>query len=206
MTPHAVIFDVGNVLIEWHPEPFYDRVLGAERRKTLFAEVDLYGMNAQLDLGAPFKDSVYALADAHPDWADAIRLWHDRWIEMASPAIDHSARLFWALKARQVPVFSLTNFGIGPYETAAQHYPFLSAFDRDHISGHLQMMKPDPRIYQHLEASCGLDPATLLFADDRPENIAAAAERGWQTHLFEHPQGWAQCLIDKGLLTPEEAV
>mgnify|MGYP000753670258 CR=1 FL=1 len=29
-TPEAVVFDIGNVLIEWQPERFYDRVIGAE--------------------------------------------------------------------------------------------------------------------------------------------------------------------------------
>ncbi len=28
MTIQAVIFDIGNVLIEWQPERYYDRVIG----------------------------------------------------------------------------------------------------------------------------------------------------------------------------------
>ena len=27
-TPEAVVFDIGNVLIEWQPERFYDAVIG----------------------------------------------------------------------------------------------------------------------------------------------------------------------------------
>ena len=34
------------------------------------------------------------------------------------------------------------------------------------------------------------------------DNIAMAARRGWQTHHFIHPQGWAECLVAAGLLTP----
>jgi 2-haloacid dehalogenase len=48
-------------------------------------------------------------------------------------------------------------------------------------------------------------PDALLFTDDRAENIAAAAARGWQTHLFDGPQGWADRLIAEGLLTEQEA-
>ena len=33
MKPAAVVFDIGNVLIEWQPERFYDSVIGEERRR-----------------------------------------------------------------------------------------------------------------------------------------------------------------------------
>ena len=56
-----------------------------------------------------------------------------------------------------------------------------------------------------VEEGSGLSGAELLFADDRPENIAAAADRGWQVHHFEGPQGWADRLVSEGLLTLEEA-
>ncbi len=31
----------------------------------------------------------------------------------------------------------------------------------------------------------GVAPGRLLFTDDKAENIAAAAARGWRTHLFD---------------------
>ncbi|MEY2962082.1 MAG: hypothetical protein RLZ60_1912, partial [Pseudomonadota bacterium] len=45
----------------------------------------------------------------------------------------------------------------------------------------------------------------LLFADDRADNIAAAAARGWKTHLFTDPQGFAARLVAEGLLSEEDA-
>ena len=30
---------------------------------------------------------------------------------------------------------------------------------------------------------------TLVVVDDNPANVAAAGARGWQTHLFEGPEG-----------------
>jgi 2-haloacid dehalogenase len=205
MQPEAVILDIGNVLIEWHPERFYDRVIGAQRRRALFASVDLDGMNAAIDLGAPFRDTVLDMARRHPEFAAEIRLWHDRWIEMASPAIPHSVTLFRRLRARGVPVFALSNFGVDSFALAERHYPFFGEFDRRYISCHLGVMKPDPRIYELVEAESGLPPGRLLFADDRRDNIEAAAARGWQVHHFDGPEGWARALVAYGLLTQEEA-
>ena len=204
MTPEAVIFDIGNVLLEWQPERFYDREIGAARRQRLFAEVDLAGMNEGVDLGAPFAASVEALAEAHPDWAPEIRMWRERWFEIAHPPIEGSIRVLRALRARGVPVFALTNFGRETFDAAVERLPFLAEFDRAWVSGRMGVMKPDPAIYAALEAECGVAPGRLIFTDDRADNIAVAAARGWQTHLFEGWQGWAARLVDAGLVQKAE--
>jgi 2-haloacid dehalogenase len=205
MTPKAVVFDIGNVLIEWQPERFYDALMGPERRKAFFAETDVEGMNLLVDQGHPFRETIYDWAEKHPAWHDEIRMWHDRWIEMASPVIPGSVHLMDVLQAKGVPVFSLTNFGVESYDFAATHYPLLRKFDRDFISGHLRMTKPDPAIYQALEDGSGLSGPELIFADDRADNIADAKARGWQTHHFKGPEGWALALVTAGVLTSEEA-
>lgn len=205
MQPEAVIFDIGNVLTRWQPEAFYDRVIGAERRLALFRAVDLHGMNALVDDGALFRETIYGWADRHPDWGPEIRMWYDRWIELASPRIEGSIALLRALRAKGVPVFCLTNFGSYSYEEARDKLDFLGEFDREYVSGRLRVSKPDPRIYQVVEEDSGIAPDRLLFADDRADNITAAARRGWRTHQFESWQGWAARLVAEGLLTPKEA-
>ncbi len=203
--PEAVIFDIGNVLIEWRPERYYDRVIGEDRRKAMFAEVDLHGMNDRVDLGGNFKDEIYATADAHPEWRVEIRDWHDNWIELASPAIDLSVSLMRALRAKGTPVFALTNFGVGSFAYAETQYDFLGEFDRRYVSGHMGVIKPDPEIYRMVEEDCGIAPGDLLFADDRSDNIEAARSRGWRTHLFVRPEEWADRLVAEGLLTESES-
>lgn len=205
MTIEAVVFDIGNVLIEWNPERFFDSRIGKDRRKRLFSEVPLADMNDGVDRGDHFSDAVARMASAHPGWAPEIQLWHDNWIDMASPAIDHSVRLLRGLRARGMPVFALSNFGVQTFEIAQAHYPFLSEFDHRYISGHIGSIKPEAQIYELLETTCGVMPEALFFTDDRADNIAVAQARGWQTHLFDGPDGLAQRLVDIGLLSPEEA-
>lgn len=206
MTVDAVIFDIGNVLIEWQPERYYDRVYGRDRRERLFAQVDLHAMNDRVDLGEGFKDVIYETAEAYPEWRAEIRDWHDSWIKLATPVIDHSVRLLRALRAKGVPVFSLTNFGVESYAYAQTEFDFLNEFDRQYVSGQMKVIKPATEIYARVEADCGIAPERLLFADDRADNIAMAASRGWQTYHFTSPQGWADRLVDAGLLTAAEAV
>lgn len=201
----AVVFDIGNVLIVWHPERYYDQSIGEERRKAMFAEVDLHGMTDLIDAGADFHQTVAHTADTYPHWRAEIMDWADRWCELAQPAIDHSVRLLRALRKNKVPVFALSNFGVQNFPMSEAQYPFLGEFDRRYISGEMQTRKPFEQIYQMVEDDCGMAPQSLLFTDDRTDNIATAKARGWQTHLFETPQGWADCLVDHGLLREEDA-
>ena len=205
MAVEAVVFDIGNVLVEWRPEAFYDAAIGRDRRARLFAEVPLATMNETVDLGRPLDEAVADLAARHPDWAAEIGFWDSRWLEMFAPALPGSVAALAALKAKGVPVFALTNFGNETLVRADAAYPFLRDFDARFVSGELRLMKPDPAIYAALEAGTGIAPDRLLFADDRVENTAAAAVRGWHTHLFQGAAGWIDRLVAEGLLTEEEA-
>ena len=204
MRSEAVVFDIGNVLVGWQPEAFYDRVIGEPRRRALFAAVDLHGMNDLIDEGALFRETIYDWAERHPDWGPEVRMWYDRWIELASPRIEGSIALLRALRSKGVPVFALTNFGRHSFDEAVPRLDFLAEFDRHYVSGRMGVIKPDPRIYQMVEQDCGIAAPALLFTDDRADNIAAAAARGWRTHQFRGWQGWAARLVAEGFLTEEE--
>ncbi len=205
MTPQAVIFDIGNVLIEWQPEKHFDIRIGPERRKAFFTAVDIHGMMNRIDEGGNFSLVVEETAKAHPNWADEILWFRDGWCEIAQPSIDHSVRLLRALRRKDIPVFALSNFGAQNFPLSEAQFPFLTEFDKRYISGEMGMIKPDTAIYAAVEDDCGIAPEALLFVDDREENIEAAVDRGWQGHLFVSPEGWAECLVEFGLMNADEA-
>jgi 2-haloacid dehalogenase len=205
MGVEAVVYDIGNVLIHWQPERYYDRRIGEVARRRLFAEVDLHAMNDEVDAGGLFRETIYDWAGRYPAWETEIRWWYDHWIDLASPRIEHSIRLMRALRAKGVPVFALTNFGADAFDYALTQYDFLGEFDRAYVSGRMGVTKPSPAIYAAVEADCGVRPVGLLFVDDRAENIAAAVARGWQGHQFDGADGWAGRLVAEGLVTEGEA-
>lgn len=196
---HAVVFDIGNVLIGWNPEQFYDALIGQDRRKALFSDVDLDGMNARIDRGAPFHATVLGMIDDHPDWKREIMIWHDRWIDMITPVIASSVQILRNLRAQSVPVYALSNFGDDTFAMAQEKYDFLHEFDRTFISGRLGVMKPESRIYQILEDETGIAPENLFFIDDRADNIDAALSRGWAGHVFQSSEGLKDALAQFGL-------
>jgi len=205
MPINAVIFDIGNVLIEWQPERFFGHHIGEERAQAMFAEVDIHGMMNRIDAGHSFTQVIEETAQAHTTWHDEVLMIRDHWADVASPAIPLSVHLLRQLRAKGVAVFALSNFGVENFPISVAKYPFLDEFDHHYISGRMGMIKPDAAIYAAVEEDCGLAPETLLFTDDRHDNIAAAQARGWKAHLFDGPEGWAHCLVTEGLLTKDEA-
>ena len=201
----VIVFDIGMVLVEWHPERVYDARIGREAREKLFAETSLHEMNKLIDLGGHSREVAYAHAEEFPDWADEIRAWHDDWLSMLSPDIPGSAALLRTLKAKGVKVVALTNFGWNTLELAMATYPVLTEFDDMFVSGRLGVIKPDPAIYEHVERGTGLSGDRLVFADDSLANVEAARARGWIAHHFKEPKGWADVLVAEGFLTETEA-
>jgi len=196
----AVVFDIGNVLIEWQPERFYETIMPAVECKKMFETIDLHRMNDLIDRVANWKDTVDSAAEEYPEYYKMIQLWYDRWLDMASPAIEPSVDTLRKLRANSITVFALSNFGIQTFEYAETVYPFLKEFDQRYISGYLGEVKPEPRIFEILEQESGIEPQALLFTDDRHENLNTAAARGWNVHLFDGPSGWIKRLKAEGLL------
>jgi HAD superfamily hydrolase (TIGR01509 family) len=83
-------------------------------------------------------------------------------------------------------IFSNTNdLAIGHIR---RRFPFFAEFDGYVLSYQAGAMKPDARIYESVERMTGCCGAKVLYLDDRPENIAAGAVRGWQVILQETPE------------------
>lgn len=80
------------------------------------------------------------------------------------------------------------------------HYPFFNRFQHHVLSFEHRAMKPDPALYRVLEHDSGVPPAHILFLDDRPENVAAAQQLGWQAFVHHDPKATRRSFIELGLL------
>jgi glucose-1-phosphatase len=72
-------------------------------------------------------------------------------------------------------------------EHVQRNFPFFSNFDGYIYSCEVGAMKPKPIIYEAMEAMCGRRGGDLIYLDDRAENIAAGAARGWRA--IQHLSG-----------------
>jgi FMN phosphatase YigB (HAD superfamily) len=85
------------------------------------------------------------------------------------------------LRACGVPTFILSNTNDIAISHIRRRFPFFANFDGYVFSYECAALKPHARIYEITEQRTGCRGAEILFLDDKPENVEAAAQRGWQT-------------------------
>src|SRR3546814_3081674 len=107
----AVVFDVGNVLIEWDPRHLYRRVFTNDdgtpdeaRVAWFLAEVCHPGWNLEQDRGRSIADAEAEALSRHPELGPAIRSFYGRFQTMIPGAIAGSVAVLEALKAAGMPV------------------------------------------------------------------------------------------------------
>lgn len=77
---------------------------------------------------------------------------------------------------------------------------FYNCFEKVYFSFEMGMRKPDSAIYQRVLNEQELDPATVLFVDDKKENTDAAAELGIKVWNLQVGQEDVTELYEKDLL------
>lgn len=184
--PSAVIFDVGNVLYGWDPDSFLSRQFpdGAARLKFI-RDVDLFSWHETLDAGRPFGEAAAELSSLFPAYAHLIEAWGQRFSEMVKDPIPGVHSIVRDLYARGVPLFAITNFSADFWKPFYEREKELfSLFSDIVVSGEVQLLKPDPAIFELSLQRFGLKSRRAFFVDDRLINVEAAASMGMQAHLF----------------------
>ncbi len=199
----AVVFDLGGVLIDWHPRYLYRKLFNGDdaAMESFFSEVCTLEWHEQHDLGAHFADTAPALIEKHPDKADLIRAWGERFEEMFGGLLEGSVQIVEELRARQLPLYLLSNWPIDDFPKAERRYPFLDWFDGKVVSGFEKVAKPDPRIYQTLIARYAIDPQKAVFIDDKGANVKTAQTLGFTGIQFTSPQDLRKRLQTLNLLS-----
>jgi 2-haloacid dehalogenase len=187
MKPHLmnVVFDLGNVLLEWDPRHLYRKLFvnQPQEMEWFLANVCTYEwcveQHGVADLGGGFKAAVEQLMQVQPpELHPFIRAYDERWMEMLAGEMADSVAILEALAARGVPLYALSNWNAEKFETTLKTYSCLKHFKGIMISGEVGVAKPDLTIYQLFLQRFGLRADACVFIDDKETNIAAARHVG----------------------------
>ena len=199
--PRALLWDVGNVIVRWNPRTLYAKIFKEPADLDRFlSHVCTLDWHAATDRGVSFADNIAALSAQHPQHAEHIAAWWDRWDEMLSGTIPETESVIEDLAARGVPQFALTNMSSETWPGIKAMSPAFRHFRDAIVSAEERVIKPEPRIYQIVLERTGLEPADLLFVDDSAANLAAAAVLGFHTHHFTDPAALRPMIERHGLL------
>lgn len=200
---NTIIFDLGNVLIDWNPqhvfnETYFDSV---EKRDYFLSHICTMDWNEQQDAGRSIVEATQELIEKFPDWEKPIRDYYGRWTEMLGGPIPRSIEIFRLLKeSGNYKLYALTNWQAGLFDIALVRYDFLHWFDGRVVSGEEKMRKPAPEFYTLLLNRYSVNAAEALFIDDNVRNIKAAEALGINSIHFKNAEELYQQLTALAIL------
>ena len=199
-TPQAVVFDLGKVLVDFDYSIAARRVAAHSRLEVdeagFFSEQTPLLLRYELGLitTQQFFEAVRGVTGFLGTAAEFGEIFADIFTEMPEMVELHAR-----LRRKAIPtwIFSNTN------ELAVSHirrrFPFFARFDGYILSYEHGAMKPDAKLYEAVEFQTRRRGGEIVYIDDRPENIAAGAARGWQVVLQESPEKTRAALEKLGL-------
>lgn len=198
----TIIFDLGNVLIDWNPKYVFDKRFDDEEQKKYFFEnICTMEWNEAQDAGRSIKEATEELVAKHPEWKEHIEAYYKEWKDMLGGPIHDTVGIFRELKqSGKYKLFALTNWSAELFPYALETYEFLHWFDGRVVSGEEKMRKPHTEFYHILLNRFGVKAEEALFIDDNFRNIQAAEKIGIKTIHFTSPVQLKEELTELNIL------
>ncbi|GAB5459392.1 MAG: HAD family phosphatase [Henriciella sp.] len=202
MGARIILFDLGNVVVDWQPLHLYKKIFKTEQEAKAFCEtICTMDWHIQHDLGVPMSQNAEHLIAKHPQYEAEIRAWRSRWLDMFVGYVEGMPALMARLEEARHPLYGLSNLS---YEVAGETFdafPMIKVLRDIVISGAEKCIKPNPKIYQIALRRMGRpNPGDVFFIDDRAENIEAAARLGMRGHVFTDAVSLERALVSEGFL------
>jgi 2-haloacid dehalogenase len=201
-TGNVAVFDLGGVLIDWNPRHLYRKLFRGDNAamEYFLANVCTAQWNLKQDAGRPFAEASALLKLEHPDDAAMIDAWFARFDEMMAGPIAGTVDILSELRARDVPIYALSNWSAETFPFARKRFEFLQWFRGIFLSADVRLVKPDPRIFQSFCERFALSPKQAIYIDDLQHNVEAAAKIGMHAIHFTDPSSLREQLLQLGLL------
>jgi len=174
-----IVFDLGNVLINFKPKEFLEKKgYPEELKNTILADIYYSPEWLALDNGdITLTQAIESIAKHSSLNKNDITKIFDMRIDLLFP-LERNVKLLSKLKQEGYKLYYLSNFTVDIFSEIQSRYPFFSLFDGGIISSHVRVSKPDETIYRLLIDKYSLIAGESLFLDDIEINIKAAEKIG----------------------------
>ena len=194
-----VVFDVGAVLVDWHPELAWADELGLDGARAFMDRIGFDKINLACDAGGSFATASKEIADPE----DAARL--ARYVSLYHLTVPQKIAGTWdclyALKERGVGLHAITNWSAETWPEGIKVHPELGeVFETTIVSGQVGIIKPSVAIFRLLCDRSGVAAENCIFIDDGPHNCIGAKAAGMDAIHFTNPVSLRASLEVKGVL------
>jgi len=190
-----IIFDLGQVLIQFNPKKFLkDNKI--ENSELILKELFEDKLWLDLDRGTILEEEVATIISNRSklSYEEVMNILDNRYKML--PAIECNKHFPKLLKEKGYKLYILSNFPKIPFEQVSKNYEFFNHFDGKVVSAYVQELKPEKKIYETLINRYSLDPKETLFIDDSFPNIKMAEQLGIHGIHLTSPE-LLECLLKK---------
>lgn len=182
-----VIFDVGNVLVDFQWEKYLDGFGFPKEKRERIADATFRSITWNERDRGTLKEEEYIrqFVDGAPEYEQEIREVIRRSGETIS-RFDYAVTWVKYLKEQGYHLYILSNYSEYMLEQTRKNMDFLKYMDGIIFSCEVKELKPEAGIYQKLLDTYGLDPECSVFLDDRKENCEGAEKFGIHTIQFQN--------------------
>jgi len=187
--PSIVAFDLGKVLVDFDYHIAVSRIAARSTLPPDGIKTFLGQSHAIIDYesGRLTREEFYEQARQAIGFRGTIEEFGGFFADIFTE-IPSMIELYAGLHRRGVPTYIFSNTNDLAVEHIRRNFPFFRDFDGYIFSYEVGAMKPDAKIYEALEKLVRRRGADIVYLDDRPENVAGGAARGWRTILHETPE------------------
>ena len=180
-TIKALIFDLGNVIVNLNMRKFYKKILPKSDNKQINIYKDLWEPIEKLDKGLFSKEEFYQEAKKRFQFQDVgkeefFNMFNSIFDSLNYKLLDFIKKL---KKDKMYKVFALSNTNPLHVEFLAKNIiDFRDYFNQVFYSFELGMIKPDPKIFLHVLEHINYKPSECIFIDDNRKNVKVAEQIG----------------------------
>lgn len=188
MTPKVVVFDLGKVLVDFDYKRAAIRIAArcANPLRALSEFPSHIPILQQLENGDITDEVFFQQLSKKISYSGTFEQFSVEFGDIFTEIFEMTA-FQAALRARGIPTYILSNTNNLAVTHIRRTYPFFANFDGYIYSYQEHSLKPDSKIYEALETKTKQTGPSILYFDDRPENVEAGIKRGWQAVVHEEP-------------------
>lgn len=184
-----VIFDIGNVLLEFNPKMYVKSKVAEEKVEEIYKCIFKSDEWLMLDRGIISEEEakMNIINRNNTENEELIKLVFENWYDILIP-IESSVNVLKGLKQNGYKVYYLSNFHLAAFKHVTQKYEFFQNFDGGVVSYKERLLKPEKGIYEMIIDRYKFEPNETVFIDDMKENVNAAIKSGLNGILLKNPK------------------
>jgi putative hydrolase of the HAD superfamily len=201
MNYKTIIFDLGNVLVDFSHKKMFEQVAAL----TGIPSQDIYELffekrtELQYERGLISTDEIFSLIEKKATLSFEMQELLEAASAIFSPR-EEMELLVKKLKEKGYRLILLSNTFEPHIDYIAKNYSILPYFDNHIYSYKVGYAKPEPKIYEAALKAAQCKPSECFFIDDKIENIRPAEILGIRCHHFQTPSLLMDDLIRTGII------